>query len=154
MSGAAWFETKREDGRQREGLELFCKFLDVECERVAIENPVGIVSGDYVAQWFPDLAERYGLPKAPTQTIQPWEFGDNYAKSTCLWLRNLEPLVGFVEVPPEMEFVEWTDKKTGKKKRQAKWYTDALGLPPEERSRVRSKTFPGIAKAMAEQWTG
>ena len=53
---------------------------------------------------------------------------------------------------PDLEWFEWTDKKTGKKKRQPKWFADAWKLPPNERAMVRSKTFPGIAKAMAEQW--
>lgn len=79
-------------------------------------------------------------------------FGDNYSKGTCLWLKNLEPLVPDVTEEPELEWFEWTDKKTGKKKRQGKWCMDALSLPSEERQKVRSKTFPGIAKAMADQW--
>ena len=51
-----------------------------------------------------------------------------------------------------MEYLEWIDKKTGKPKRQAKWYCDALKLSPEERAKVRSKTFPGVARKMAEAW--
>lgn len=153
ISGASWFERKRNDGSQRKGVEFFCKFFDIDCDRVAIENPVGIISGEYITQWFPDLAIKYGLPREPTQTIQPWEFGDEYYKTTCLWLKGLDRLIGFVEVPPPMEYVEWTDKKTGEKKRQLKWYLDSLELPPDERSRVRSKTFPGVARAMARQWT-
>ena len=53
---------------------------------------------------------------------------------------------------PELEWFEWTDGKTGKQKRQPKWFADAWHLPPAERAKVRSRTFPGIAKAMAEQW--
>lgn len=153
ISGAAWFEKKRADGRQREGIEFFCKFLTADCDRIAIENPVGIISGDYIPKWFPDLAEKHGLPIKPTQIIQPWMFGDNYAKATCLWLKGLEPLVPLVTEKPELEYKEWTDKKTGVKKRQPKWFADAWRLPAEERAKIRSKTFPGIAKAMAEQWT-
>ena len=148
VSGAAWFERKREDGRQRWGIE----FLNADCERISIENPVGIISGDYIPKWFPDLAEKYDLPRKPTQIIHPWMFGDNYSKSTCLWLKGLNPLVPAVTEQPELEWFEWTDSKTGKKKRQPKWFADAWHLPPEERAKVRSKTFPGIAKAMAEQW--
>lgn len=154
VSGAAWFEKKRADGRQREGIEFFCKFLNADCERIAIENPVGIISGDYIPTHFPDLAEKHGLPLKPTQIIQPWMFGDNYSKSTCLWLKGLNPLVPLVTEQPELDWKEWTDKKTGKKKRQPKWFADAWHLPPTERAKVRSKTFPGIAKAMAEQWAG
>lgn len=152
VSGAAWFEKKRLDGRQKEGIEFFCKFLEVECERVVIENPVGIISGDYIPKYFPYLAERFNLPQKPTQIIHPWMFGDNYSKSTCLWEKGVKPLEPIINEQPELEWFEWTDRKTGKKKRQPKWFADAWHLPAEERARVRSKTFPGIAKAMAEQW--
>lgn len=152
VSGAAWFEKKRADGRQREGIEFFCKFLNAKCEKVVIENPVGIISGDYIPKWFPDLAEKYGLPIKPTQIIHPWMFGDNYSKSTCLWEKGVRPLEPVVTKQPELEWFEWVDGKTGKKKRQPKWFADAWKLSPEDRARVRSKTFPGIAKAMAEQW--
>lgn len=156
VSGAAHFEKKREDGRQREGIDFFCQFLNADCDKVAIENPIGIISGDYIPKWFPDLAEKYGLPKKPTQVIHPWMFGDNYSKSTCLWLKGLGPLVPMVTEQPELEWKEWVDKKTGKKKRQPLWFYKALAdsKTPEERAKIRSKTFPGIAKAMAEQWGG
>ena len=154
VSGAMHFEQKREDGRQREGVEFFCQFLNADCERVSVENPIGIISGDYVQKWFPDLADKYDLPRKPTQIIHPWMFGDNHAKSTCLWLKGLPPLVPAVTEQPELEWFEWVDGKTGKKKRQPKWYAEAWKLSPHERAKVRSKTFPGIAKAMAEQWAG
>lgn len=152
VSGAAWFEKKRTDGRQREGIEFFCNFLEVQCEKVVIENPVGIISGDYIPKYFPDLAERFNLPQKPTQIIHPWMFGDNFSKSTCLWEKGVKPLKPIVKEQPDLEWFEWIDGKTGKKKRQPKWFADAWHLPAEERARVRSKTFPGIAKAMAEQW--
>ena len=155
VSGATHFEKKRNDGRQREGIEFFCNFLAANCERIAIENPVGIISGDYIPKWFPDLAEKFDLPRKPTQIIHPWMFGDNYSKSTCLWLKGLPQLVPAVTEQPELEWKEWIDKKTGKKKRQPLWFYEALrnSKTPEERASIRSKTFPGIAKAMAEQWT-
>ena len=147
---------KRADGRQREGIEFFCKFLEADCDRISIENPVNIISGDYIPKWFPDLAEKYGLPIKPTQTIHPWMFGDNFSKTTCLWLKGLPALIPQTLEEPEMEWKEWIDKKTGKKKRQNLWYYEALvnSKTSEERSRIRSKTFPGIAKAMATQWAG
>ena len=155
VSGARHFERKRKDGRQREGIEFFCQFLIADCDKIMIENPVNIISGDYIKKWFPDLAEKYGLPIKPTQHIHPWMFGDNYSKNTCLWLKGLNPLAPLVTKEPEMEWKEWIDKKTGKKKRQNKWYFDALAncKTSEERAKTRSKTFPGIARAMAEQWT-
>ena len=154
VSGARHFEKKRADGRQREGIEFFCKFLQADCDKVVIENPINIISGDYVKKWFPDIAEKYGLPIVPSQRIHPWMFGDNYSKNTCLWIKGLPLLVPKVTEEPEMEWMEWIDKKTGRKKRQNKWCYDALinAKTPEERSTIRSKTFPGIAKAMAEQW--
>lgn len=154
VSGAAHFEKKREDGRQRWGIEFFCQFLNADCDKVSIENPVGIISGDYIPKWFPDLAEKYGLPKKPTQIIHPWMFGDNFSKSTCLWLKGLPFLVPAVLEEPELEWKEWVDKRTGRKKRQPMWFYEALlnSKTPEERAKIRSKTFPGIAEAMAEQW--
>jgi hypothetical protein len=154
VSGAAYFANKRADGRQREGIEFFCKFLTANCDKIAIENPIGIISGGYIKTWFPDLAEKYGLPLKPTQIIHPWMFGDNAAKSTCLWLKGLPALVPGVTERPKLEYFEWVDSKTGKKKREPKWLYDAFGLPPAERAKMRSKTFEGIARAMAEQWAG
>lgn len=148
VSGAAWFEKKREDGRQRWGIDFFCQFLNADCDKISIENPIGIISGDYIPKWFPDLAEKYGLPKKPTQVIHPWQFGDSFEKTTCLWLKGLPELVP-TEIVDRGEFIT---HKSGKVK--PKWFADAFHLPPEERARVRSKTFPGIAKAMAEQWAG
>lgn len=148
VSGARHFEKKRANGSQKESVDFFYKFVNANCEKIAIENPIGIISGDYVKKWF-------GIePLKPTQIIQPWQFGDNYSKSTCLWLKGLKPLKPKVTEQPELEWFEWIDKKTGKKKRQPKWFADAWHLSPEERARVRSKTFHGIAEAMAEQWGG
>lgn len=151
VSGTRHFEKKRLDGRQREGIEFFCQFLNVDCDKVAIENPVGIINGDYIPKFFPDLAEKYGLPRKPTQLIQPWMFGDNAKKTTCLWLWGLEPLIPETTIEPELEYYEWTDGRTGKMKRQPLWYYKAR---TGNHGKNRSKTFPGIAKAMAEQWAG
>lgn len=148
VSGAAWFEKKRQDGRQREGIEFFMNFMRVDCDKVAVENPVGIISGDYISKWFPDLQEKHGFPFKPTQKIQPWEHGDPFEKTTCLWLKGLPKLTPTNIVVPEERLFH----KSGKSK--PKWFADAFKLPPEERAKVRSKTFPGIAKAMAEQWAG
>lgn len=137
VSGARWFHEKQKDFRQQKSVAFFMHFVLAHCDRIAVENPIGIMSSVY---------------EKPTQIIQPWQFGDNYAKSTCLWLKGLDPLVPKITEKPEMEYVEWIDKRTGRKKRQAKWYWNAFNLPPEERAKLRSKTFPGVAKAMAEQW--
>lgn len=154
-SGAAWFAKKREDGRQREGIEFFCQFLMADCDKIVVENPVGIISGGtYIKEHFPDLAEKYDLPRKYTQIIQPWMFGDNYSKMTCLWIKGLPELVPEVTEQPKLDWIEWVDKKTGKVKRQDRWYYEAfLHCKPEERGKVRSKTFPGIARAFAQQWS-
>lgn len=115
VSGAAWFAKKREDGRQREGIEFFMKFLNADCEKIIIENPIGIISGNYINLWFPDLADKYYFPIKPTQIIQPWQFGDNYAKSTCLWLKGVPRLSPKVMNEPELEWFEWVDKKQEEK---------------------------------------
>ena len=156
VSGAAWFEKKREDGRQREGIEFFCKFLKANCDRVAIENPVGIISGDYIPKWFPDLAEKYNLPIKPTQVVQPFEYGHAAKKTTCLWLRGLPPLTPTNVVDPG-EFYMHNGKKYSKGA-SADMARDENGKiiswNDPRTAKIRSKTFPGIAKAMAEQWAG
>jgi hypothetical protein len=82
-------------------------------------------------------------------------FGDNFAKSTCLWIKGLPALVPEVIEEPELEYFEWVNNKTGKVKRQPKWYYEAFvnAKTAQERSCLRSKTFPGVARAMAEQWS-
>ena len=138
VSGARHFKEKQKDGRQQQGIDFFMKFVNADCPRIAIENPIGIMSTKY---------------RKPDQIIQPWMFGDKYTKSTCLWLKGL-PKLKPTNIVEHGEYFEWVDKK-GKKKRQPKWFFEALkkAKTPEERSILRSKTFPGIAKAMAEQWT-
>ncbi len=150
VSGARHFEKKRADGRQREGIEFFCQFLNADCDRIAIENPVGIISGDYIPQHFPDLAERYGLPRKPTQIIQPYEFGDPHKKTTCLWLKGLSALepTNIVDVCDTRQYVIKRGKNIGK----VATFSDWINKGGKDRQTTRSKTFPGVAKAMAEQW--
>jgi hypothetical protein len=147
VSGAAHFEKKRADGRQQEGIDFFMKLVNAPIEKIAIENPVGIMSKIY---------------RKPDQIIQPYYFGDEAQKTTCLWLKNMPKLKHYKEIDlfndtithvNPGEFYEWTDKKTGKIKRQPKWYAESF-MYGKEHGKERSKTFPGIAKAMAEQWGG
>ncbi len=156
LSGAAHFEKKRNDGRQRDGIEFFCRFFDADCDRIVIENPKNIISGgEYIRKWFPDLAEKYKLPRKCSQMVHPWMFGDPYCKGTCLWIKGLPNLIPDITEEPETEWVEYISKK-GKKKRIQKWYSDAFTDNQKDsaaRSRIRSKTFDGIAKAMATQWS-
>jgi site-specific DNA-cytosine methylase len=123
---------------QREALDFVQKLMDCDIPRIAIENPVSVISSQI---------------RKPDQIVQPWMFGDAASKTTCLWLKNLPKLVA-TNVVDKGEFKEWIDKKSGKMKRQATWYYDALinAKSPEERRSLRSKTFKGIAQAIAYQW--
>ena len=121
-------------GEQREeALEFFIKLMECPIERICIENPVGIISSRY---------------RKPNQIIQPWMFGDEASKTTCLWLKNLDLL----ESTNIVGKGERTYYKSGKS--HATWYADALknAKTSAERSTLRSKTFEGIANAMAQQW--
>lgn len=139
VSGAAHFERKRADGSQQKSIKFFMDLVNAPIEKIVIENPIGIMSGIY---------------REPDQIIQPWQFGDKAQKSTCLWIKNVNPLTS-TKIVEKGEFFEWVDKKSGKKKKQPLWYYQALlnSKTPEQRRTLRSKTFPGIAKAMAEQFT-
>lgn len=130
VSGAKWFEQKRRDGRQQEGINFFMRFTRLDCPRVAIENPVGIMSTIYAK---------------PTQIVQPWMFGDEASKKTCLWLKNLPALIP-TQVVGAGEHITYASGR-----RLPKWYADAYRLPKKERAILRSKTFQGIADAMANQ---
>lgn len=138
VSGARHFAKKRADGRQQRSIEFFMRFANVDCPKVAIENPIGIMSSHY---------------RKPDQIIQPYQFGDHARKSTCLWLKGLPKLIPTNIVDPgeivrggfsvgaslnyardeNGKIIPWNDPRTAK---------------------IRSKTFPGIARAMAEQWAG
>lgn len=134
-SSGQWAYNKGKDvNLKKEGIDFFMKFVNADCDKIAIENPIGVMSSNY---------------RKPNQIIQPWFFGDPFSKSTCLWLKGLPELKQQYFEKPKEEYMEWVDKKTGKNKRQAKWM---VGLPANERAKLRSKTFPGIAKAMASQW--
>ena len=145
VSGAAHFAKKRADGRQQQGIDFFLKLVNSDIPKIAIENPIGIMSKIY---------------RKPDQIIHPYYFGDEAQKSTCLWLKNLPPL--YHNNAPNLfdseithvgkgDFYEWVDGKTGKVKRQPKWYAEEF-MYGEDHGKERSKTFPGIARAMAEQW--
>lgn len=127
VSGAKWFAQKRADGRQQASIKFFMRFANVDCPRVAIENPIGIMSSHY---------------RKPDQIIHPWQFGHPEQKSTCLWLRGLPLLAPTNDVSEAMLALP-------KNKRERLHY-----LPPSaDRAKLRSKTFLGIAEAMADQWS-
>jgi hypothetical protein len=155
-SGARHFEKKRIDGKQARAIRFFASILAAECERIAVENPVGIISGQYILDYFPELCEEMGLPMKPTQIIQPWQFAlsdaEKTEKTTCVWLKGLPKLKPLHTEKPEIPYKEWFDKKTGRIKRQTLWYYNTRCLGAKGRATAASKTFPGIARAMAEQW--
>ena len=139
VSGARYFEQKRKDGRQHEGISFFLSLANCGIEKIALENPVGIMSTEY---------------RKPDQIIQPFQFGDKAQKSTCLWLKNL-PLLTPTNIVDKGEFYI-----TPGGKKMAAWNCNpvdengkSLGYNTDAIKKLRSKTFPGIAKAMAEQWT-
>lgn len=148
VSGAKHFEQKRKDGRQKQGIDFFMAFTKTNIIKWCIENPIGIMSRIY---------------KEPNQIIQPYFFGDEAQKTTCLWLNNLPPL--FHASEPDLFNKEITHVGKGDfyitpgGKKMPSWMSDPvdkngkkLGYNTEEIKTLRSKTFPGIAKAMAEQW--
>lgn len=145
VSGARHFDCKRADGRQREGIEFFCQFLIADCECISIENPVNIISGDYISKWFPDLVEKYGLPLKPSQIIQPYEYGHPSRKKTCLWLKGLPMLKPTEIVEPDLVRYQCSNGKIVT-------FSRDYGGGGGENGKRRSKTYKGIAKAMAEQW--
>jgi len=125
VSGAKHFAKKRADGRQQQGIDFFMKIANANIPKIAVENPVGIMSTIY---------------RKPDQIIQPWQFGDKAQKTTCLWLKNL-PLLSPTNIVDKGDFYI---SPTGKK--LPKWYSD------NKSGKIRSKTFQGIADAMAAQW--
>lgn len=127
------FPNRRQD--QEDGANFFMFLAKANVKRIAIENPVGVMS----SRW-----------RKPDQTIQPYMFGDPYSKNTCLWLKNLRPLHPSKETDDHGERIFFESGKS-----QPKWYSDGLTKTKtkEERQKWRSKTFPNIARAIAEQWT-
>lgn len=148
ISGNRWFNEERygEQAKERwakrlEAIHFFTSFAEADCERIAIENPVGVINTLY---------------RNPDQIIQPWMFGDHAEKTTCLWLFGLPLLIPDTSKKPKgLKRFKWVDRKTGRQKSQPLWYAKAWINNKSDnsaRSKERSKTFPGIARAMAEQW--
>jgi len=126
VSGAAWFEKKKTNGSQQMSASFFMMLAKSDIPRIAIENPICIMSR---------------LWRKPDQIIQPWMFGHMEQKATCLWLKNLPVLYPTNDVKAQM-------MELPKNKRERLHY-----LPPsDDRWKLRSETFQGIADAMAEQW--
>jgi hypothetical protein len=116
VSGARWFKDKQQE--QAEALAFVALLLDAPIPRIALENPVSVISSRI---------------RRPDQVIQPWQFGHGEVKATCLWLKGLPKL-------QPSQVVEGREARVWR-------------LPPgPDRWRERSRTFPGIAAAMAQQW--
>ncbi len=137
VTGNRWFNIERYGNRaiqryedRKQAIKFFMRFVNADCDRIAIENPVGVMSTEY---------------RKPDCIIQPYEFGHTERKTTCLWLKGLQKLH-----PTEM--VEPKIIKCNSGAIESNWHMETLPLKPKERSKLRSKTFTGIAKAMAEQW--
>jgi hypothetical protein len=120
VSGARWFPAKRKSGDQQRAIEFFMLLANAPIDRIALENPVSIIS----SVW-----------RKPDQIIQPWQFGHGETKATCLWLKNLPTLIP-------------TDVVDGRA-------ANVHRMPPgPDRWKNRSRTYSGIAAAMADQWGG
>jgi len=129
VSGAKHFSVKRADGRQQAAVDFFMLFANCKAPRVAIENPIGIMSSEW---------------RKPDQIIQPFQFGHEARKPTCLWLKNLPKLT------PTKIVSQGEIHVTKGGNRLPKWYN----LPPsKDRWKIRSATFQGIADAIAAQWS-
>lgn len=140
VTGNRWFNVDRYGKNaiqryadRRDAVEFFLQFANANCQRIAIENPIG---------------HMYTAYRKPDQIIHPYMFGDPARKATCLWLKGLEPLMPTNIVEPVV-----IKYKNGKGTDNP-WHMETLRLPSAERAKLRSKTFPGIARAMAEQWAG
>nr|DAH52078.1 MAG TPA: Cytosine specific methyltransferase [Caudoviricetes sp.] len=140
VTGNRWFNISRYGGKavqrykdREEAADFFMRFVKCNSPKVAIENPIGYMSTAY---------------QKPTQIIHPYMFGDPARKETCLWLKGLPKLTPTDIVEPDIIHYQngnGTDNP---------WHMETMKLPPKERAKARSKTFYGIAKAMAEQWGG
>jgi hypothetical protein len=137
-AGACWFPQKIADGRQQAAMDFFRGMVNAPSPLVCVENPRGVPMKQY---------------RQPDQLIHPWMFGQNFKKTTCLWLKGLPPLVPDVtEEPDALQIVVSGGSRAKGLKWQEDWntYEDSEGR--KNRSKVRSRTFEGIAKAMATQW--
>ena len=140
VSGNRWLYNK--DGskneerweNRRKALFFVKQLMDAPIKHISIENPISVISSQI---------------RKPNQIVQPFMFGDEARKTTCLWTKNL-PLLKPTNIVSQGEIIEWVDKR-GKVKTMAKWYDEARSK--KDRAKLRSKTFPGMAKAIATQYS-
>ncbi len=138
VTGNRWFNVEKygEKALQRIedrkfAMDFFMQIANADCEKIIIENPIGVMSTNW---------------RKPDQIIQPYQFGEPFEKATCLWLKGVQPLeyTNIVEPPKRKQFDSGKSMPT--------WYAEAWKLPKEERAKLRSKTFDGVAEAMVNQW--
>lgn len=138
LAGARFWKQKQADGRQQAAANFFMSMVHSPARYVAVENPRGWMNKHY---------------RRPDQIVEPWWFGDKFAKKTCLWTKNLPLLAADRPVTPTGRVAtgggSWrTDSAAGRKAMSA--YEDSEGRV--NRAKVRSRTFPGFARALASQW--
>ncbi len=140
VSGNRWFNIEKYGDKaierlylREEAAKFFMEFINAKCAHICVENPVGYMNTHY---------------RKPDQIIQPFEYGDPERKTTCLWIKGLPKLQPTNIIDPNI-----TDSSTGHSG-YSSWHMDMqfIGKDKKERSKMRSKTFPGIAKAIAQQW--
>jgi len=137
VTGNRWFNIEKYGDKaikrheyRKDAINFFMMFANADCDKIAIENPVGVMSSEW---------------RKPNQIVHPYMFGDAERKSTCLWLKNIPDLKPTNIVNP-MVYTYKSGKTDGM------WHVETINFPAKERSKARSKTFSGIAKAMADQW--
>lgn len=138
VSGAAWFKNPERIQPQEDALDFFLALLNAPIPQIAVENPVSVASTRI---------------RKPDQSIQPYWFGDPAQKTTCLWLESLPKLRQTRAYCPVPNMIPTRDADyPGRIFMRPDWETNTRHLPTEDRRRERSRTFPGIAEAMAVQW--
>ena len=143
VTGNRWFNVEKYGEKalkrikdREDAIKFFMAFANADCPRIAIENPIGVMSSHF---------------RKPDQIIHPYYFAESEddenceRKATCLWLKGLEPLKYEIKFTPRV-----ITYKNGKGS-DSPWHMNTMGLPADERAKQRSKTFPGVAKAMT-QW--
>ena len=126
-----WGEKAIQRAKDREkAFEFFMQFANANCDKICIENPIGYPNTHY---------------RKPNQIIQPWQFGHPFTKATCLWLKGLEPLKPFVTEKPQNCKSYAYETMIDERGKTISWNSELS-------RKLRSKTFEGVAEAMAEQW--
>ena len=137
LTGNKWMKPEfkerfpNREQQRKEAIQFFIDLANVDIPKIAIENPVGVIS----TAW-----------RKADQYVHPYYFGDPHSKKTGLWLKNLPLLVPTNIVEPQF----YIYKNGG---RDPIWHVETMKLPPDERAKARSKTFQGLADQMAVQWT-